>query len=88
MPTKNPRTNITHTPEVRRALEVARERWPNETTDSALILHLMKEGAQAIEASVKSTAQHRRTVIGEIAGKYSDAYEEDYLANLREGWDE
>jgi len=44
MPTTLPRTYITHTPQVQRALEVARRRWPNESRDSALIANLLEVG--------------------------------------------
>lgn len=88
MPTKNPRTHITHTPQVARALQVARTRWPNEDRESVLILHLLDEGARSIEEN-QALANERRTAhVRRIAGKYTNLYGEGYLEEIREGWAE
>jgi hypothetical protein len=47
MPTTLPRTNITHTPRIQRALDVASRRWPNEP-DGKLLVRLVTLGAEAI----------------------------------------
>lgn len=88
MPTKHPRTYITHTPQVAHALDVARTRWPDEDRESALILHLLDEGAKAVEQSEGYAQEQRSARIRAIAGKHSDLYGKGYLEEVREGWSE
>ncbi|MCK2025805.1 MULTISPECIES: hypothetical protein [Microbacterium] len=88
MPTKHPRTNITHTPQVARALDVARRRWPEEERDSALILLLLEEGARAVEEHADEGDARRAQRLRSLAGRYSGVYGDDYLERVREGWDE
>lgn len=88
MPTKNPRTHITHTPQVQHALDVARKRWPDETRESALILHLLDEGAKAIEEGESTAIQQRSARIRALAGKHGGMYGPGYLEDLRAGWSE
>lgn len=88
MPTKNPRTHITHTPQVMHALDVARGHWPLEDRESALILRLLDEGAKAIEKSDARNEAQRQARISELAGKHSDLFGADYLTEIREGWSE
>ncbi|MFJ2367964.1 hypothetical protein [Microbacterium sp. NPDC087665] len=87
MPTKHPRTNITHTPQVAHALEVARREWPQESRESALLLRLLDEGAKVVEARVDDAEIRRRAQIDVIAGRYSASYPAGYLEDLREDWD-
>jgi len=88
MPTKHPRTNITHTPQVAHAIDVARREWPDEARESVLLLRLLDEGARVIEARVSGAERRRRERIDVIAGRYSAAYPVGYLEELREDWDE
>ncbi|MFK0402875.1 hypothetical protein ACIQTT_11140 [Microbacterium sp. NPDC090225] len=88
MPTKHPRTNITHTPQVAHAIEVARREWPDEVRESVLLLRLLDEGARVIEARVSGAESSRRERIDVIAGRYSAVYPVRYLEELREDWDE
>ena len=88
MPTKNPRTHITHTPQVAHALQVARRRWPNEDRESALILHLLDEGAKSIEQSQASNDAQRVALIRRVAGKHADLFGEGYLEEIRQDWPE
>lgn len=88
MPTKNRRTNITHTPRVQHALDVARTRWPSEDRESALLLNLLEAGAKAIEVSDEFAAERRVARIREVAGTQTGLYGPGYLDELREGWSE
>lgn len=88
MPTKHPRTNITHTPQVQHALEVARTRWPSEDRESALLLNLVDAGARSIEASEEFAAERRVARIRAIAGRHTGLYGQEYLEDVREGWTE
>ena len=86
MPTKHPRTYITHTPQVAHALDIARTRWPDEDRESALILNLLDEGAKAVFQSEQYAREQRIARVRAIAGKYSDLYGNGYLEKVREGW--
>lgn len=88
MPTRHPRTNITHTPQVKHALEIARMHWPAEERESTLILNLLSAGAKAIEASDEFDAERRVARLREIAGKHTGLYGPSYLEDIREGWNE
>ncbi len=88
MPTKHSRTHITHTARVARALAVARTRWPDEQSESTLILNLLDEGAKAIEEDERSEAAARTSRVRELAGKYSALYGPGYLEDVRAGWGE
>ncbi|WEK61356.1 MAG: hypothetical protein P0Y60_00940 [Candidatus Microbacterium colombiense] len=88
MPTKSPRTHITHTPQVLHALDVARTRWPDEDRESALILHLLDEGAKSIEEHREAADAYRADRIRALAGKHSAHYGSGYLDELRAEWDE
>jgi hypothetical protein len=86
MPTKHHRTFVTHTPQVTRALEVARTRWPNER-ESALLLHLLEEGAKAVETSSRLAREERLSRLRQLS-RHSDLYGEGYLDDVRDGWPE
>jgi len=88
MPTKNPRSHITHTPQVAHALDVARRQWPEEERDSALILLLLEEGARAVEDRAERDDARRSERLRSLAGKYSGDYGDGYLDRVREGWEE
>lgn len=87
MPTTRPRTQITHTGEIERALEVARQRWPGQQP-SALLAHLIEEGARAVESTNGSAAARHRAALAEVSGSFPGAYGPGYLDELREGWPE
>ncbi|MCL1899066.1 MAG: hypothetical protein FWG11_00835 [Promicromonosporaceae bacterium] len=53
MPTTLPRTQVTHTPDVERALQVAHTRWPDESRASVLIARLAAEGADVVAQQVR-----------------------------------
>lgn len=87
MPTKHQRTFVTHTPQVVRALEVARRRWPEEERESALLVHLVEEGMKAVESGDDAERAERVARLRALA-RHSDFYGEGYLEEVREGWPE
>lgn len=87
MPTHLPRTQVTHTARVQRALEVAGAQWPDERP-AALLLHLIDRGARSLEQEARQAdATHQRRV-AELAGAYSDDFDPELLTALRREWDE
>ncbi len=87
MPTRLPRTQVTHTVEVQQALTVAEARWPGVPT-SVLMTKLMTAGANALTVSDSTAETERKKKIEAMAGKYSDNYRPGYLDELRQGWPE
>ncbi len=84
MPTDLQRTQVTHTPEVEAALEVARRRWPAERSTGRLLANLIVEGAKAIEAYDELVAAERRQMLEDIAGTYGHMYGPGYIDRIRE----
>jgi hypothetical protein len=87
MPTTSPRHQITETPAVAHALDIAARLWPTETR-SKLLLRLVHAGSAALEQGHNETARHRQNAIDASSGKYVDAFSGDYLAELRRDWPE
>lgn len=87
MPTARPRHQVTETPDVARALDLAARRWPNEAR-SRLLVRLVQAGSSALEEGHAEQAQHRLAAIDATSGKYADVFTDDYLAELREDWPE
>jgi hypothetical protein len=87
MPTTKPRHQITETPDVAHALDVAARRWPGESR-SKLLLRLVHAGSAALEQKEGEKAQGRIEAIDASSGKYADAFGPDYLTGLRQDWPE
>jgi len=87
MPTVRPRHQVTETPAVAQAIDVAARRWPNEPR-SRLLLRLVHAGSIALEQGEEVVRRDRRAAIAATAGKYADAYDPGYLDNLRRDWPE
>lgn len=87
MPTALPRFQVTQTDDVKRALAVAGERWP-EATRSELVARLFTTGAAAIADENESQRERRREAIDFASGLLTAAYEPDYLESLRQDWPE
>lgn len=87
MPTTRPRHQITETPEVAHALDVAARQWPHEPR-AKLLLHLLRTGSAALEQQRSEADRGRLEAIDASSGKYSDAFGEGYLAELRREWPE
>lgn len=85
MPTARPRYQVTETPEVARALELAAKRWPGEQP-SKLLLRLVHVGGGLLERDQHVNADAHRAAVTASSGRYRDAYEAGYLSELREDW--
>lgn len=85
MPTTRPRHQITETPEVARALDLAAQQWPSEPR-SKLLLRLLRTGSAALEQEHSASHRGRLEAIEASSGKYADVFGEDYLTELRQDW--
>ncbi|WP_028924631.1 hypothetical protein [Pseudonocardia acaciae] len=87
MPTSRPRYQVTETPAVAHALDVAARRWPDESR-SSLLLCLVHAGMEALEREQSQATRRREEAIEATSGKYADVFGDDHLATLRQGWPE
>ncbi len=87
MPTTRRRHQVTETPDVARALDLAARRWPHETR-SKLLVRLVQAGGSALAEGRTEEARHRLAAIDATSGKYADLFSDNYLADLREDWPE
>ncbi|MFJ4159998.1 hypothetical protein [Microbacterium testaceum] len=87
MPTTRPRTQVTHTRDVEDALEIARSRWPDESP-SALLMHLVVRGGEAIRDEQAQRALARRGAVDVVVERFAGIYPTGYLSELREDWPE
>lgn len=85
MPTTKPRHQVTETPDVARALDRAAMRWPGEPR-SKLLLRLLQAGDQALQADRLTATEQHRAAVRASAGAYPEAFDADYLADMREDW--
>lgn len=85
MPTARPRHQVTETPAVAEAIDVAAQRWPNESR-SKLLLRLVDAGREALEQRREAVIRHRLAAIEATKGKFTGAYGENYLEDLRRDW--
>jgi hypothetical protein len=83
MPTTRPRYQITETPAVEHAIDLAATRWPGEPR-SRLIHRLLLAGADAIGQREDELVKQRVAAIRESAGTVD--YPPDYLEDLRRDW--
>lgn len=87
MPTIRPRHQVTETPDMERALDLAARRWPNEPR-SKLLIRLVEAGSNVLEEGHTKEAHHRLAAIDATSGKYADVFADGYLAELRQDWPE
>ena len=87
VPTTRPRHQITETPAVAHALDIAAQRWPTEPR-SKLLLRLVHVGSATLEEGHNELIRRRQDAIDASSGKYADAFSGDYLAELRRDWPE
>lgn len=87
MPTTRPRHQITETPDIAHALDLAARRWPSEPR-SKLLLRLVHAGRIALEQGQNEMVRNRQDAIDASSGKYADAFGGNYLSALRQDWPE
>lgn len=87
VPTTRPRHQVTETPAVARAIDLAARRWPGEPR-SKLLRRLVDAGGAALEAADGGDARRRSKAVEASSGRYADAFSADYLAELRRDWPE
>ncbi len=87
MPTTRPRYQVTETPEVAAALDLAAREWPGEPR-SRLLVRLVALGRTTLLDTRAKADRARLDAIEETRGKYSDAFPPGYLKELREDWPE
>lgn len=85
MPTTRPRYQVTETPEVAHALDVAAKKWPNEPR-SKLLLRLVNVGSGALEHEQHAQSEMHHAAVTASSGRYPDAFEPGYLRDLRADW--
>ncbi|MGH3546227.1 MAG: hypothetical protein ACRDPW_09930 [Mycobacteriales bacterium] len=85
MPTTKPRHQITETPAVAHAIDVAAKQWPGESR-STLLLRLITSAGEALDRSSCDAALARQAAIDSSSGKYPAAFTAGYLAELRADW--
>lgn len=85
MPTVRPRHQVTETPAVAHAIDVAAQQWSGEPR-ARLLLRLVEAGRAALEQGRDSTARDRQAAVEATSGKYADAFGADYLAELHRDW--
>lgn len=82
MPNALPRVQVTKTPMLEHAIDVARLRWPDETHTSRLIERLAIEGANQLDVA----EQRRQDALDRLIGSRPGVYPEGYLDSLRAEW--
>jgi len=85
MPTTRPRHQVTETPNVQRAIDLAAKRWPDKPR-SKLVIDLIEAGARSIEIELdQAQAEHRRAVEA-AAGSMTGMFGPNFLEELRKDW--
>ena len=89
MPTALARTQVTHTPMIQHALDVARQEWPDDADrDGRLLARLLTKAAEDLEAAQEERREVRRARLLAAAGRFTGTYPSGYLEEIREGWPE
>lgn len=87
MPTIRPRHQVTETPEVAHALNLASQQWPQEPR-SKLLVRLVQIGRAALERERGEAGRARFAAVERSSGKYADSFGENFLSELRQEWPE
>jgi len=83
VPTVRPRHTLTETDELRRALDMAARRWPQDRDRrSRLLARLVEDWVQHEQQTAASERHDLRAVAGSLTGVYADRSLED----LRDEW--
>lgn len=77
---------ITESDQLAKALEIARERWPDLSEDkSKLIKKMLELSAEVLQAEQESAMNQRFAKVEEIAGSL-DVWPENWRKELRADW--
>ena len=87
MPTTLPRYQITETPPVAHAINVAAVKWP-DLPRSRLVIKLIETAAQALESEDAERIERRREAVRRSAGAFPGCFPPGYLEDLRKDWPE
>lgn len=87
MPTNHRRYQVTETPELARAIDLASKRWPGESR-GRLLTRLVIAGREMLGEQLDAEVRQRRQAVVRTSGKYADAFDTNYLTELREDWAE
>jgi len=87
MPTALPRYQVTETPPVRRAIDLAAQRWPDKPR-SKLLLDVIGAGARSLELELDQAQLEHAHRVEAAAGCLTGAFGPGYLQNLRQDWPE
>lgn len=80
---------ITETDEVAQALDAAARQWPEDRRSrSKLILHLINEGYQVLQAEQERRKVGWTATLERTSGAFDGLYEPGYLEELRRDWPE
>jgi metal-responsive CopG/Arc/MetJ family transcriptional regulator len=85
MATTLPRIQVTQTPALAAALELAAKEWPGASR-SELVARLAENGVASLKEKRAARRAERRKVLEETRGKYR--YPRGYLEELRKDWPE
>ncbi len=85
MPTLRPRYQVTETPQVTRALDLAAKRWPGESR-SKLLVRLVSIGGDTLEHDQHTADTTHQAAVQASSGRYAQAFGPDYLTELRADW--
>lgn len=78
------RIQVTETPSLAEALDVARRAWPDERRTSRLIERLALEGSKHLPD--REDPEERKARMRTLVAANPTHFPDDYLASVREGW--
>lgn len=85
MPTSLPRHQVTETPQIAHAIDLAAARWPGESRAS-LLRRLVEAGGASLESAEDESSTARRDAIVASSGTYPGVFSANYLEDLRQDW--
>ena len=83
VPTTRPRHQLTETPDIARAIDLAAKQWPGEPR-SRLLRRLVVVGGGTLADDEHEATESRREAVIASSGKYVGAFGPDYLTDLRQ----